>query len=183
MLPARSLLIANLTFLLTSFGCGGDIGDGGADASTDDTPSGQLTEAETGNNRTSVDMLHAWVDADTEVGFRGAGYVEALPNDGESCGEFTQCGASVSYNIDVEQTGTYFVYFRVWADDVTDDSIAWSVNAGPGEILVQTQLGEWQWIRSQTAITAQPGPLVFTIHMTEDGEKLDAFVLSTDGDQ
>ena len=153
--------------------------DVAADAG-DGTPSGLLIEAETSFNRTSVDMLHQWIDDDGQAGFSGGGYAEALPNDGESCGEFTRCGASMSYNVEIPETGTYFVYFHVWADDLTDDSIAWSVNAGDPEILAHSQLGDWEWIRSQTSFTAQPGPVVFTVHMAEDGEKLDAIVFSTD---
>lgn len=149
----------------------------------DGTPTGLLIEGESSFNRTSVDMRHQWVDDDVQIGFSGGGYAEAMPNDGESCGEFTRCGASMSYNIEIPETGTYFVYFHVWADDLTDDSIAWSVNAGEVELLAHSQLGDWEWIRSQATFTAQTGPVVFTVHMAEDGEKLDAFVLSVDGDQ
>lgn len=179
----RSIAIAGC---LAALGCTnvGDVSEVDAgDGDGDDTPEGLLVEAETSFNRTSVDMLHQWIDADAEAGFSGAGYAEVLPNDGESCGEFTRCGASMSYTVDIPETGTYFVYFHVRADDLTDDSIAWSVNAGDVELLAHTQLGDWEWIRSQTTFTAQPGPVVFTVHMAEDGEKLDALVLSTDGEQ
>lgn len=167
------------------FGCGGDDGGTGPDAGdSGGDPDGLVIEAETSFNRSSVDQLHGWVDNDSEVGFNGSGYAEALPNDGTTCAEpYTSCGASLSFNIDIPETATYFVYFHMWSDDLTDDSLAWSVNAGTSELIVHDELGAWKWFRSQATFTAQPGPVVFTIHMTEDGIKLDTLVVSTDGDQ
>lgn len=181
---ALVVLVGSVGLVACGGGDGGD-GDGDVDANAGDgTPTGVVLEAESSVNRSSVDQLHGWVDNDSELGFSGDGYAEALPNDGTTCTDpFTGCGASLAFNVDIPETGTYFVYFHTFAGDLVDDSLAWSVNAGPSELIVHPQLGDWAWVRSQTTFTAQPGPLVFTVHMTEDGVKLDQLVLSTDGDQ
>lgn len=169
-------------------GCGGDSGgdgDGDVDANAGSgDPTGVALEAESSFNRSSVDQLHGWVDNDSEAGFSGAGYAEALPNDGTTCADpFTGCGASLAFNVDIPETGTYFVYFHTYADELVDDSLAWSVNAGPSELVVHAEIGTWSWSASQNTFTAQPGPVVLTVHMTEDGIKLDQLVVSIDGDQ
>ena len=77
-----------------------------------------------------------WQFVTTPTGFTGAGAMQALPNSGVSTG-LNINGPALTYDINFQTTGTYYVYLRGYAPGPNDDS----VHVGLDEVPVTNSAG------------------------------------------
>ncbi|MBR1587776.1 MAG: hypothetical protein IJ658_05575, partial [Kiritimatiellae bacterium] len=100
-----------------------------------------------------------------------------------------------SWQLDVQQAGTYKLWGRIWAPTPDDDSFFVSANAGtfaPDRksrgpvVLEKTEWhtgvtgGQWKWRPFPAEIALPAGPVVLSVHVREDGTKIDRLFLSAD---
>ena len=101
----------------------------------------------------------------------------------------------VSWQLDVQQAGTYRLWGRICAPSSEDDSFFVSAHAGEFSptrklngplVLERTEWHtgvtgmQWQWRPFPKALVLPAGPVVLTIHAREDGTKLDRLYLAAD---
>ena len=100
----------------------------------------------------------------------------------------------VSWQLDVVDAGPYTLWGRVWAPTQEDDSFI--VEATQGEhakvglrgprILPRTDWptgvthGAWKWVAFRQELNLPKGPVVLTVHVRENGTKLDRLALTTE---
>lgn len=118
----------------------------------------------------------AFVWAPSEPGVRGGG-------DG-----------SVSWQLQVDQPGEYRLWGRVSTATPEDDSFAVSAHAGVfatsgrkgPQVLARTDWhlgqtrGPWKWVDLPEPIVLPRGPVVLSLHVREDGAKIDRLLLTAD---
>ena len=103
-----------------------------------------------------------------------------------------------SWQLDVQQAGTYKLWGRIWTPTPDDDSFFVSANAGaftPAKksrgpvVLEKTEWhtgvtgGQWKWRPFPAEIALPAGPVVLSLHVREDGAKIDQLFLSADPSQ
>ena len=100
----------------------------------------------------------------------------------------------VSWQMDVADAGTYTLWGRVWAPTPDDDSFIVEVTRGEHSkvglrgvrILPRTDWptgvtnGEWKWVKFGRDLKLPKGPVVLTVHVRENGTKLDRLALTTE---
>ena len=100
----------------------------------------------------------------------------------------------VSWQMDVADAGTYTLWGRVWAPTPDDDSFIVEVPRGEHSkvglrgvrILPRTDWptgvtnGEWKWVKFGRDLKLPKGPVVLTVHVRENGTKLDRLALTTE---
>ena len=104
----------------------------------------------------------------------------------------------VSWQLDVQQAGTYKLWGRIWAPTPEDDSFHVSARAGnftPAKksrgplVLEKTEWHtgvtgtQWKWMPFPVEIALPAGPVVLTLHAREDGAKIDRLFLTADPSQ
>lgn len=105
---------------------------------------------------------------------------------------------SASWQLDVQQAGSYRLWGRIWAPTPDDDSFFVSAHAGdftPAKrsrgpvVLERTEWhtgvtgAQWQWRLFPVEIILPSGPVVLTLHAREDGTKIDRLFLTADSSQ
>ena len=103
-----------------------------------------------------------------------------------------------SWQLDVQQAGTYKLWGRIWAPTPDDDSFFVSAHAGEftpakksrGPVVLEKtdwHTGvtgtQWKWQPFPTEITLPAGPVVLSLHVREDGAKIDQLFLTADPSQ
>ena len=100
----------------------------------------------------------------------------------------------VSWQLKVEQAGTYRLWGRVSTATPEDDSFHVSAHAGTyspsgrkgPQVFPRTDwhLGQtrglWKWVQYGEPLNLPQGPVVLTVHVREDGAKLDRLFISSD---
>jgi alpha-D-xyloside xylohydrolase len=146
-------------------------------------------EAENFTTNQSPRSAHSWITASTTAGFSGAGYVEALPNDGTNLNT-TPGGANpeLQFTVNFTSTGAHHVWFRGYsssgANQLNDDSVHAGIDGGGSIALTLSQYGVWQWTNTPqtgggpiTINVGSTGTHTFSLWMREDGLKIDRVVL------
>ncbi len=136
----------------------------------------------------------------------GGAYVELLPDNrfDESAEQITNVtnftnggvGSTLTYDVQFDQAGTYFVYARIRANNNQDASLHIGLNnewpASSNSLSVCNPDGEWQWtnnIRSDNACNTAssatinvdlPGTYSLMVSQDTDGLELDKLILSKD---
>ena len=107
-------------------------------------------------------------------------------------------GGMASWQLDVRQAGIYRLWGRIWAPTPDDDSFFVSANAGdftPSKksrgpvVLERTEWhtgvtgAQWKWQPFPVDIALPAGPVVLSLHVREDGTKIDQLFLTADPSQ
>lgn len=101
---------------------------------------------------------------------------------------------SVSWQLKVEKAGVYRLWGRVSTATPEDDSFCVSANSGTyspsgrrgPQVFPRTDWhlgqtrGPWKWVQYCEPLNLPRGPVILTIHVREDGAKLDRLFLSSD---
>ena len=116
----------------------------------------------------------------TEAGYSGPGYMEGLPNDGDTCSSTPPiaCGATMDYDFTVTVPGNYYVHFLQSSPGTADNSLHWGIDGGYVETINPTTIGSWLWETGgvQTgSLTA--GTHTLKVWMREDGTRIDKIVI------
>ena len=127
-----------------------------------------------------------------DAGAFGGDFVWAPCKPGERGGG----NGTVSWQVQVETAGTYHLWGRVSTATPEDDSFHVSANAGAysaegwkgPQVFPRTDWhlpltrGPWQWTQFPEPLVLPKGSVVLTLHVREDGAKIDRLALSPDAD-
>jgi hypothetical protein len=166
-------------------GLGAD-GGGTIDLLPDGGPPAPVTtiqlEAEDYDRSEGLDGVHAW-DLDTNrAGYSGAGFVIVMPDVETACLEIPvgACGAHLSYDVDVEQAGDYYIHAPTQATKAENDSLVYGVDGGYVAPHNVASDGAWGWSTGTSRIALTAGAHSLEIWMREDGVRIDLVALSLD---
>ncbi|MEK7327430.1 MAG: hypothetical protein AAB217_19470, partial [Chloroflexota bacterium] len=130
----------------------------------------------------------SWQSVTNPTGYVGAGAMQALPNSGVNTW-LEDNGPALTYQINFQTAGTYYVYLRGYAPANTDDSVhvgldgvATTTSAGQGLTGFSASGFTWRKLVNGVAATvnvASPGVHTFNLWMREDGVVIDRIWLST----
>jgi len=129
---------------------------------------------------------HIWSFNTDQAGYSGAGAMMASPNTGAAEAQGT--GTEMTFDVELTTTGTYYLWVRVFAETVNDNSLHMGDNGtvSAKKVDAPTNVGTWTWTNINTKGNAVSMELstagLNTIHawMREDGLILDKIVLTTD---
>lgn len=127
-----------------------------------------------------------------DAGAFGGEFVWAPCKPGERGGG----NGTASWQVQVETAGTYHLWGRVSTGTPEDDSFHVSANAGTysaegwkgPQVFPRTDWhlgltrGQWTWTPFPEPVVLPKGPVVLTLHVREDGAKIDRLCLSPDAD-
>ncbi|MFZ4483411.1 MAG: alpha-amylase family glycosyl hydrolase [Chthoniobacterales bacterium] len=160
-----------------------------AGAATEAT--GQVTlEAEaftTNTPRTISSTAYSWVPLSDIGGYSGAGFMEAIPNDGMTVATAPlNVSPELQYAINFTSPGTYYVWLRGYADTTETVSVYVGLDgAGPAAQIDLSKTGVWSWSATSAGSGAPvvvtvgtAGPHTLNIWMRDAGFVLDKIVLS-----
>ena len=132
-----------------------------------------------------------WSEISDSTAGNGAG-MEAVPNEGVYVRDSTD-GPRLDYEVEFNNTGTYYVWVRMKGTTGSDDSLHAGVDGTPqsygGGGMTDDIGGEWEWVNRVgwdddgervTAEINSTGTHTFNIWMREDGTQVDQIVLTTD---
>ncbi len=133
----------------------------------------------------------SWGVSSRVQGFRGSGAVVVAPDRGVRIrSRYNKRSPELTYEVDFTETGTYFVWLRVWADDNNSNSVHVGLNgeANRSSSYIGTEdYGRWVWTRRQQdsddfasiRITSR-GTKKINLWMREDGLYVDRIILTKD---
>ena len=133
--------------------------------------------------------VHTWVDTTGQSGFSGVGAMLADPNIDELIrkNQATSDSPELQYEIDFTETGSYYVWVRLYSESDSDLSVHGGLDGVVSASKLNGQLvGDWNWTNLDTKdkiVTVgvlTPGPYTFNVWMREDGVYIDKIVLTTD---
>ena len=146
-----------------------------------------LFEAEDFSNSIAASS-HAWTPTNDVAGFSGAGYVQALPDNGTLiANNIPASSPELQFAVNFSTAGQRFIWIRGNSPDANGAS----VHAGLDEVVTTTNLtfftpnNAWVWTNhtgagnAGTFNVATPGVHTFNLWMREDGLRVDKVVLTT----
>jgi hypothetical protein len=129
----------------------------------------------------------------SDSGVSGGTAMEVVPNDGVNVGDSTD-GARLDYDVEFNNTGTYYVWVRMRGPTEDDDSLHAGLDGSPasyGGGGMTDLSGDWVWENRVgwnadgdrvTVDVNSTGTHTVNIWMREDGTQADEIVLTTDPD-
>ena len=125
---------------------------------------------------------HTWTEHTAIAGFSGAGAMEVSPNIGENSNGINS--TMMSYEVEFQTGGTYYVWARVYAPALNDNSLHMGHNgAATAAKMDQTVLGAWEWTNVNTkgnrlSIDLNAEQNTINVWMREDGLIIDKILLT-----
>ena len=107
-----------------------------------------IFEAEAFTSKAAT-ATHDWTEVTTIAGYSGTGYLILTPDNSAACGTqatVTTCAASVVYNLPIEESGTYYIYARLYASTTSHDSVWFGVNGVVDDMIDVTEDSTWRWV-------------------------------------
>ncbi len=142
-------------------------------------------EAEDFNTTLSLDGIHTWsvASSSSHSGFYGAGYISPIPDATapNNCTTFTSCGATATYQLQSDRSGSYTVYIRYKSTGSTNNSLRYRIGSLTENPTSLTTGTGWQWYTSASTVTLAVADYDFQIWMAEDGILIDKVVLVRGG--
>ncbi len=132
----------------------------------------------------------SWQQEVVNPSFVGQGYMVTLPDDGSKViSAYAGNVAELQYEIDFETTGTFYLHYRGWADDGTNNSVHFGLDGGELGTLQDVGLGSanyasWFWANSiddgsrAKFDISTPGLHTINLWMREDGTNVDRIVIT-----
>ena len=133
--------------------------------------------------------VHTWTDTTGQAGYSGSGSMVADPNIDELIrkNKATTDSPEMQYEIEFTETGSYYVWVRVYSGTDSDLSLHGGIDGVVSASKLNSQLvGDWNWTnldtkdKSVTVGILTPGPYTFNVWMREDGLHIDKIILTTD---
>ncbi len=167
--------------------CIGEVGDGAFVES-----GGQLVfEAEDFQSNIARDT-DSWVSNTMNLGFSGLSYMLTVPDDGTKVTTgYAGTVSELQYQMRINSPGVYYVIYRGWADDGTNNSVHFGLNGAEDASLQDIGLGSaaygsWTWASTiddgsrATIDISSPGIHTLNLWMREDGTNVDRVILTQD---
>lgn len=133
--------------------------------------------------------LHNWVEG-SAVGGASGSYMEALPNIGTNQNTgYAANSPYLTYDIDFSTIGNYYVWIRMNGPDGGGDSLHAGIDSieSSASDRITGGIGSWSWTNSTmdgipaTIDIATTGVHELYLWMREDGNRIDQWLLTTDG--
>ncbi len=145
-----------------------------------------LFEAEEFSNAVSRGS-HDWVLTNEIAGFSGTGYLQAMPDAGDTITtNVAATSPELQFPVDFNQTGIHYVWIRGNGADANGDSIHAGLDgAATATNITFFSIGAWGWTNrvttgnAATINVASTGIHTFSLWMREDGMRVDKVVLTT----
>ena len=128
-----------------------------------------------------------WTTEVDTAGFSRTGYVQALPNTGQSLNTgYATTSPELAFNVNFSTTGTYYVWVRGQGDSGNDDSLHAGLDGlspASADRMSGFNTTSWVWKRDTmdgvpaTLIISTPGLHTIHLWMREDGLKVDKLLL------
>lgn len=133
----------------------------------------------------------SWQNSKAQAGFRGDGALVAGPEKGVRIrGRFERRSPEATYNVSFSNTGTYYVWLRVWADSENNNSVHVGINdrAQRSSTGIETSTyRSWTWMSGlmddnerASLLVRKPGIQTLNLWMREDGLLVDRILMTTD---
>lgn len=133
----------------------------------------------------------SWQNSKAQAGFRGTGALVAGPEKGVRIrGRFERKSPEATYNVSISNTGTYYVWLRVWAESENNNSVHIGFNdrAQRSSTGIETSTyRSWTWTSqlmdtddSASLMIRKPGIQTLNLWMREDGLYVDRILMTTD---
>lgn len=133
----------------------------------------------------------SWSVSNDRSGYRGDGAVIVAPDRGVRIrSRYNKRSPELTYPVRFSQTGTYYVWLRVWAKDDNSNSVHLGINgsANRSSSYIGTEIyGQWIWTRMQldsddyaSVQVSSPGLKNVNLWMREDGFYVDRILLTKD---
>ncbi|MEM7532294.1 MAG: DUF4832 domain-containing protein [Chloroflexota bacterium] len=124
--------------------------------------------------------VYQWKDATMLAGFAGVGYV-TIP-DGTTGNNTWEKGSEISYDVEIETAGDYYLAVRHNAADGGSDSVYAGFNGsqlGSSHIGVHSSgYNTWHWQRVSIPVTLQQGINTIQLRRREDGYAVDRLMIA-----
>ena len=149
-----------------------------------------VMEAEHFATNTTGSSGDSWTVTTSYSGYTGASALQALPNDGTNT-VMALTGPELTYEIEFQTPGTYYVFMRGTSESTNDDSVHVGLNGsavttdGGWGVVWDDANGVFRWRNRHnsvdtTVVIPAAGRYTLNIWMREDGVVLDKLWLSTD---
>lgn len=133
----------------------------------------------------------AWQNSKAQAGFRGEGALVATPEKGVRIrGKFERNSPEATYHVSVSNTGTYYVWLRVWAESDNANSVHIGLNdraTRSATGLETSTYRSWTWMNQimddnepASIQIRKPGIQTINLWMREDGLYVDRILLTAD---
>jgi alpha-D-xyloside xylohydrolase len=132
---------------------------------------------------------HDWVLTNAIPGFSGAGYMQALPDNGSNINvNITTTSPELQYGVNFVQTAPYNVWVRGYASDADGDSVHLGIDGtvgSAGSMTFQNLYNAWAWTNRTmagnvaTLTVGSSGTHTVSLWMREDGMRVDRVILTT----
>lgn len=132
-----------------------------------------------------------WSISNDHTGYRGEGAVVVAPDKGVRIrSRYNKRSPELTYPVRFSDSGTYYVWLRVWAKDDNSNSVHLGINgsANRSSSYIGTEkYGQWIWTRMQldrddyaSVQISSPGLKKVNLWMREDGLYVDRILLTKD---
>ncbi|HEY8240077.1 MAG TPA: alpha-amylase family glycosyl hydrolase [Kiritimatiellia bacterium] len=134
---------------------------------------------------------HAWIFTNVTAAFSSNGYMEATPNTGANFNvTWTTTSPELQHDVIFRDTGTHYVWVRMYASAGADDSIHAGIDGATGAAshIVLTAYGTWVWTNGTSGggiasiDAASTGSHTVSLWMREDGAQIDRVAIVTTND-
>jgi hypothetical protein len=99
----------------------------------------------------------------------------------QGAGEGKKVGGSISYSIELAETGNYYLWARVWWLDGCGNSFSVKFNDGPTFAFGNDNtFKNWHWVKARVRLKLEAGTHTIVVSNREDGIKIDQFLLTDD---
>jgi hypothetical protein len=91
---------------------------------------------------------HDWTEVTTEAGYSGTGYMILSPDNSTPCATMsavTTCGASLVYNLPIDDARTYYIYTRLFASNGSHDSLWFGIDGAVEDVIDVMEDSTWRW--------------------------------------
>lgn len=157
--------------------------------------SGGLVQGETEDFDQNVAQGgHDWTASTVVAGFSGAGYMEATPDSGvnnQPPPDYVANSPYMTYSINFTTTGTYYAWVRMNSPNGAADSLHAGLNgaatASADRMYNSGPSNKWTWTNDKigglraTVYIPSAGMYELFLWMREDGNRIDQWLLTTDG--
>ncbi len=162
------------------------------------TGSGAFAEAggqvvfEAENFSSSTDRgTDSWEIESSKADFVGDAYMVTLPDDGTKITtNYAATSSELQFEVEFSTTGTYYLFYRGWADSGTNNSVHFGLDGvelvGLRDVSLGSNYGFWSWASLNDSNEAasfeitNAGLHTINLWLREDGTFVDRILLSTD---
>jgi hypothetical protein len=147
-----------------------------------DGTTGVLFEAEDTINMIANASEQVWLFEDTQAGYEGDGYIVTYSSSGY--GNYADAPVA-QYAIDLNSTGTYYLYARVYFATASNDSFHFGLKDGDVttyNVYPHDPYAEWHWHNFGSFTVNETGVDTLNIYQRDYEARIDQILLTTNGE-